>query len=192
VIGIGVVITAATAKPGGRVLAQAPPQTASQSQAVVAPPPPNAGPDTTTATFADWLMRCQVTSAGQPGGRTCEVIQNIILEGKTAPLAQLAFGRLAANQPLYFTVVLPTNVTFPSTVRITIDEKDDKPVVVPWTRCLPSGCFASLAMTDEVLKHWREQTGPGRLTFKSGAGQDTIIPISFRGLARALDALGKD
>lgn len=191
-IGIGVVVATVIADRPVRVLAQAPPQTAAQPQTTVATPPPNAGPDTTTATFADWLLRCQVTSAGQPGGRTCEVVQNIILEGKTAPLAQLAFGRLAANQPLYFTVVLPTNVTFPSTVRIAVDEKDTKPVEVPWTRCLPSGCFASLAMTDDVLKRWREQNGPGRMTFKSGAGQDTMIPISFRGLARALDALGKD
>jgi invasion protein IalB len=189
---MAIVIAALTAGHLRAVQAQAPPQTATQSQATVATPPPNAGPDTTTATFADWLLRCQVTSAGQPGGRTCEVIQNIILEGKTAPLAQLAFGRLGTNQPLYFTVVLPTNVTFPSTVRIAIDDKDDKPVVVPWTRCLPSGCFASLAMTDDVLKHWRDQNGAGRMIFKSGAGQDTVIPISFRGLARALDALGKD
>jgi len=192
VIGVSVVIAALPAGQSAPVLAQAPPQTATQSQATVAAPPPNAGPDTTTATFADWLMRCQVTPAGQPGGRTCEVVQNIILQGQTAPLAQLAFGRLGANQPLYFTVVLPTNVTFPSSVQITIDDKDDKPVVVPWTRCLPSGCFASLAMTDDVLKRWRDQNGAGRMMFKSGAGQDTLIPISFRGLSRALDALGKN
>ncbi len=37
-----------------------------------------------------------------------------------------------------------------------LDEKDEQPVSVPWTRCLPSGCFASLAMTDPVLKRWRE------------------------------------
>jgi hypothetical protein len=43
-----------------------------------------------------------------------------------------------------------------------------------------------------VLKRWRDQNGAGRMIFKSGAGQDTLIPISFRGLARALDALGKN
>jgi invasion protein IalB len=114
------------------------------------------------------------------------------VQGQSAPIAQVAFGRLAPNEPLYFTAVLPTNITFPSIVRIAIDEKDDKPVDVAWTRCLPTGCFASLAMTDALLARWRAQDGAGRLTFKNGSGQDTVLPISFRGLARALDALGKD
>jgi hypothetical protein len=47
-------------------------------------------------------------------------------------------------------------------------------------------------MTDAILSRWRAQDGAGRLQFKTGAGQDTILPMSFRGLARALDALGKD
>ena len=47
-------------------------------------------------------------------------------------------------------------------------------------------------MTDALLARWRAQDGAGRLTFKNGSGQDTVLPISFRGLARALDALGKD
>lgn len=154
-------------------------------------PQKDAGPDTTTATFGDWMLRCQATQ-GKPGQRTCEVDQRIIVQGQTAPIAQLVFGRLAPNQPLYLTALLPTNVTFPSVVRIWIDEKDDKPVDVPWTRCLQSGCFATLAMTDPVLTRWRGQEGAGRLRFTNGAGQEIVLPISFRGLARALDALGKD
>jgi len=151
-------------------------------------PAQQTGPDTTTATYGDWLLRCRAIS----GGKSCEVIQNILVEGKTAPIAQLAFGRLAPNQPLYFTAVLPTNVTFPSVVSIAIDEKDAQPTPVPWTRCLQTGCFASLQTTDAILKHWGGQTGAGRLTFKNGAGQDTTVPFSFKGLGRALDALGKD
>jgi invasion protein IalB len=76
-------------------------------------------------------------------------------------------------------------------VRIAIDEKDAQPVEIAWTRCLPAGCFASLALKDDLLKRWHAQNESGRLTFKNGAGQDMTLPFSFRGLARALDALGK-
>jgi invasion protein IalB len=147
--------------------------------------------DLTTATFGDWQLRCQKAGAGQPTQRSCEVIQSLIIQGQTAPFAQLGFARLAASEPLFFTAVVPTNVTFPSTVRIAIDEKDAQPVEIAWTRCLPAGCFASLALKDDLLKRWHSQNESGRLTFKNGAGQDMTLPFSFRGLARALDALGK-
>jgi invasion protein IalB len=159
----------------------------------VAAPQQNPGPDTTTATYGDWILRCQaVAAAGKPAQRTCEVLQSIVIQGQTAPIAQLAFGRMVPGETLYLTAVLPANITLPSVVRLSIDEKDDHAADLPWTRCLQTGCFATLPMTDAILSRWRAQDGAGRLMFKSGAGQDTILPISFRGLARALDALGKD
>ena len=151
----------------------------------------DAGPETTTATYGDWILKCQAAS-GKPGQRTCEVVQSIVIQGQTGPIAQLAFGRMATGETLYLTAVLPTNITLPSVVRLSIDEKDDHPVDLPWTRCLQTGCYATLQMTDAILSRWRALDGAGRLQFKTGAGQDTILPMSFRGLARALDALGKD
>ena len=164
--------------------------TAKQSPTVV-PPKKDAGPEMTTATFGDWMVRCQPIS-NQPGRRLCEIAQNIVVQGQTAPIAQLAFSRTAPNEPLYLTALLPTNVAFPSAVRISIDERDDKPVDVVWRRCLSAGCFANLAMTDVILARWRTQDGPGRMVFKDGTGQDLLLPISFRGLARALDWLNKE
>ncbi len=163
----------------------------SQTQAAAAAPAAAQGADQTTATYGDWLLRCAQNDPNKPG-RTCEVVQTVMIQGQTAPFAQLAFGRLAPTEPLYFTAVLPTNITFPSMLRVAIDEKDPKPVDVAWTRCLPGGCFASLAMSDEVLTRWRAQAEGGRISFKNGAGQDTTVAISFRGLARALDALAKE
>ncbi|HXT68164.1 MAG TPA: invasion associated locus B family protein [Vicinamibacterales bacterium] len=155
-----------------------------------AAPQKDTGPDTTTATYGDWILKCQAV-AGKPGQRTCELVQSIVIQGQTAPIAQLAFGRIG-GETLYLTAVLPSNITLPSVVRVSIDEKDDKAADLPWTRCLQTGCYATLAMTDAILSRWRAQDGAGRLVFKSGSGQDTILPMSFRGLARALDALGKD
>jgi hypothetical protein len=42
------------------------------------------------------------------------------------------------------------------------------------------------------MTRWRGQTDPGQLTFKDAAGRDQSLPLSFRGLAQALDALAKE
>lgn len=169
-------------------------QAGSQAQAAATNPPPGTAelPDNTTATYGDWTLRCGMSANAQAPRRTCEVVQSIVLQGQNAPLSQLAVGRLMPKDPLYFTAVLPTNVTFPSTVRIALDEKDREPVELVWTRCLPNGCFASLAVGEPMLKRWRDHDSGGHLTFKNGPGQDTIVPISFRGLGRALDALARE
>jgi invasion protein IalB len=175
-----------------------------QQRSQVAPVKPAATPDkaapeptgaeVTTASFGDWQLSCRLTPAavGQPSRRMCEVLQNVIVQGQTAPFAQLGFGKITPAEPLFFTAVVPPNVTFPSSVKLAIDENDKQPVEIAWTRCLPGGCFASIAMNDEVMKRWRAQNEGGRLMFKNGAGQDLAVPISFKGLARALDALGKE
>lgn len=174
-----------------------------QQQAQAAPAKPAATPakpaartmeaDVTTASFGDWQMTCRMTDAGngQPARRICEVLQSVILKGQTAPFAQLGFGRLEPGAPLTFSAVVPVNVSFPGSVRIAVDENDKQPLEVAWTRCLPSGCFASVTAGDDVLKRWRAQDGSGWLMFKSGASQDLRVPISYKGLGRALDALAK-
>ena len=83
----------------------------------------------------------------------------------------------------------PPNITFPSMLRVAIDEKDPKPVDVAWTRCLPGGCFASLAMSDEVLTRWAQAEG-GRISSRTEPARIDgrhFLP----GLARALDALAE-
>lgn len=162
-----------------------------QAQTTVKPPAPDPGADMTTATFGDWLLRCRQNEGGKPG-RTCEVVQTVLIQGQTAPFAQLAFGRLAPAEPIYFTAVVPTNVTFPSVLKVAMDEKDPAPVDLAWTRCLPGGCFASLAVPPDVLTRWRTKDEGGRILFKNGAGQDMAVAISFRGLGRALDAFAKE
>lgn len=154
------------------------------------------GADMTTATFGDWQLRCRNTvpaAAGQPAiPRSCEVVQSVIIQGQGSPFAQLAFGKAAPNEPLLVTMVLPTNIALPSTVRLMMDDKDNQPVDLAWTRCMPGGCFASAPARDEHLRRWRGSEEAGRFSFKNSGGQDVTLPFSFRGLARALDALAKE
>ena len=144
-----------------------------------------------SATFGDWTLRCQ-TVAGPQARRSCEVVQNVMIQNQSAPFALIAFGKPSPEEGLHVTVVVPVNVAFPSSVRVASDEKDPQPVELSWTRCLPAGCFATAVPKEEALKKWRTASGPARVTFKSASGQDVAMQISFRGLAQALDALAKE
>lgn len=165
-----------------------------KSSAAPAKQAAESAPDVTTASYGDWQMTCRITNvgAGQPSRRICEVLQSVILQGQTAPFAQLGFGRMEPGSPLIFTAVVPASVSFPSDVRVAVDENDKQPLIAAWTRCLQNGCFASVAVSVDSLNRWRAREGGGRLMFKNGASQDLTMPISFKGLGRALDALAKE
>jgi invasion protein IalB len=171
--------------------AQTQTQTQTPVKTAISLPMPNPGADMTTATFGDWMLRCRPNDLPATG-KSCEVVQSVVVQGQTSPFAQLAFGRIAPGDPLMFTAVVPPNVTFPSLLKVAMDEKDTQPVEVSWARCLPGGCFANFAVPSDVLTRWRTKDEGGRIVFKNGAGQDMAVAISFRGLGRALDALARE
>jgi invasion protein IalB len=88
--------------------------------------------------------------------------------------------------------VTPANVSFPSTPRIAVEEKDSQPLDLVWRRCLPGGCFADATLKEENIRRLRSRAEPGRIEFKDGAGRDLAIPLVFRGLPQALDALARE
>lgn len=149
-------------------------------------------PSNTTASFGDWTLRCQRLAEGTKASRVCEVAQVLQAQGQAAPLAQIAMGRLSANDPLRVTAVMPLSVSFPSSVQIAMGDKEPKAVELPWRRCLPSGCFADVAPSDDILRQWRKASEPGRILFKDAAGRELVLPLSGRGLDQALQALAKE
>lgn len=167
------------------------------AQSQSAPPSPvGAQPAATTATYGDWVLRCETASAaaGTPPGappQVCEVAQTLQVEGKQVPAGQIAFGRPDHGPALHLIVALPVNVSFPSTVRVTVSDQDPKPTALDWKRCIPGACFADVAVGDDLLGRWRGASGPARLRYADAATREVVLPLSFRGLAQALDALGK-
>ena len=179
----------------GSAMAQgaAKPGTAAPVPATSAPAiaPVPAEPGTTTASFGDWVLRCQRVGEGDAGPRVCEVAQAMQAQGPKAPIAQIAIGRSAPGEPLRVTLVVVPDLSFPSSAQVVGDSTG--PVLeLPWRRCLPGGCFADAVAKDDLLKRWRGATEPGRIVVKSASGRDVAIPLSFRGLAPALDALAKE
>ena len=170
------------------------PGTAASAQPAAVP----AEPGMTTATFGDWVLRCQRAGEGEKTERLCEVAQamQVQVQGQAAPIAQVAIGRVG-REPLRVTAVLPVAVSFPSTVQIQTGvepaiAKGPPPLDLAWRRCLQSGCFADAAPTEDVIKRWRNTSEPGRILFKDAAGREATISLSLRGLPQALDALAKE
>ena len=145
-----------------------------------------------SATYGNWIVRCQSATVEQQKSRSCEMVQTFVANGQSAPFAQVAIGRLSPNDKLFITLVVPVNVSLTSAPRISVDEKDAFAIDAPWTRCLPSGCFASVALSDEQIKRWRALNQTGRVVIKNAAGQDVVLPLSFLGFAQAIDGYNKE
>lgn len=151
-----------------------------------APPAVPAEPQRTTATFGDWTLRC-VRPEGSPAA--CEITQTIY--DKSQPVAQTAIGRPSKAEALRLTILVPSNILLSAGPKFQPGE-GEPPVEMTWRRCLPAGCLADAALTDDQLKKLRARTDNGRILFQDGAGHDAIIPFAPKGLAQALDALAKE
>ncbi len=162
----------------GAVFAQAAPSGQSVS----------AEPEATTATYGTWTLRC----AQRAQGRVCDVEQAVVPQGRQNPIAQIGFNRLSPKDEFHLTVVLPTNITFQISPRVTSSDKDPG-VQLTWRRCVPGGCIADATLTSETLRAWRAiAADTGKLLFTNANMQNIAIEFSFRGFAQAIDAFVKE
>jgi invasion protein IalB len=152
----------------------------------------DAEPNSTSANFGDWSLRCQRVGNGAEAPRVCEVAQQIRAQDQQNAMAELAIGRLKRADPLRLTVVLPVNVTFSNPPSFSADGKVIEPLDLGWRKCLPGGCIADALLNDDVLHRWKTQTSAERIAWTDAAGGALAIGLSFRGLAQALDALNKE
>jgi len=178
---------------GSQAVAQSPKSAAPAAPAKPEPPRPvDAQPNSTSASFGDWVLRCQRHDNGAETQRVCEVAQQIRTQNQQNPVAEMAIGRLKKNDPLRLTVILPVNVAFSNQPSFSADGKIPEPLDFGWRKCLPGGCIADALLKDDVLRRWKTQTSTGRITWTDAAGRDLAIGLSFRGLTQALDALSKE
>lgn len=171
----------------GSALAQAQRPAAPAAQA--APSGGVSQPDNTTASYGDWVHRCQQGV----GTRICEIVQTLQVQGQQGPVALIALGRPVKAEPLKIVVQVAPNIAFgPNAgVRLALGEKDEG-VLAPYQRCIPGGCFAEIAMSEDLLKRWRAQSEGGQLRFIDAANRPVALPFSFRGFPAAADALSRE
>jgi invasion protein IalB len=150
--------------------------------------PVSAEPQSTSATFGDWSLNC-VHKAGPGDQQVCEVIQSIVVKGQTGPIAQLAIGRTTPGDPLRLTLLLPPNVTLDKRPLVLTADGKTTLVELNWRRCVQGGCMSDAVLTDPDLSRLRGQETAGQIIFKDAADRELKIPMSWRGLPQALDAM---
>lgn len=156
------------------------------------PPPVSSEPQSTTASYGAWILRCTHHKNGNIDLQICEIDQAMVPQGRQNPIAQIAIAELTPKAEWHITAVVPTNITFDNAPKIAAQDKDPATELV-WKRCLPGGCFAEGTLKEETLHRWRGVTGDtGRLYFTDAFGHHYAIQFSYRGFSQALDALAKE
>jgi invasion protein IalB len=164
-------------------------QTSTPAPVGSAAKPVSSEPQSTTATFGDWVLRCVREAPPDVLQRVCEVAQTLEVKGQGV-VAQIALRRLSPKEPMRMTIALPPNVSLSSKVRVSVTDKDENPVELEWKRCLPGGCVAEGEVRDDLVRSWRA-TGAGQIRYPLASAQLLSLTFSFRGLAVALDNLAK-
>lgn len=153
-----------------------------------APAPATQEPERTTASYGDWVVRCE-THAGPPVQKTCDMEQVAMMQGQANPISLVAIPLPIKGQPTRLVVQLPVNVSLSTPVRVSVDNKDH--LTVAFRRCVPQGCFADTEIKEEEIKRLRAETQPGKLLYKDATERAMTIPVSFKGFGQAFDALLK-
>jgi invasion protein IalB len=145
-------------------------------------------PQQTTATYEDWIVRCE-TQVGPPPKRSREMVQSTQMQGQGV-ISQVAVAHPVKGQPVKIIVQLPNGVWLPTGVKL-IAGAADSGLVATFKRCL-AGCFADFEIKDDTIKKFRSMTEPGQIQFKDGTTKDISLPLSFKGFGAAFDALSKE
>lgn len=174
---------------GSAFAQQAPAQRPAQQRPAQAQASPTPGavsqPDNTTASYGDWILRCQQSVAA----RVCEIVQTLEQQGQRGPIALVAIGRPVKSEPIKLVIQVPPNLSLGDkvSVRVTVGDKDEALAV--FQRCLPGGCFAEASLSDDALKRWRGFGEAGQMRYLDAAKREVALPLSFRGFPAAAEAL---
>ena len=155
--------------------------------------PVSTEPQQTSASFGDWVVRCE--RPVPTGKRVCEAAQSLIIKGQQGPIAQIAFGHPPSDKgvdpTLSMTVLLPVSIAFDKPPKLAGSD-DANAATLTFRRCLPGGCIADGKPAPDFMKDLRGTQKPGHLTFTDAAERSITLPVSYRGLAQALDDLAKE
>ncbi len=147
-------------------------------------------PQQTTATYEDWIVRCE-TQPGPPPVRVCEMVQYTQMQGQAGVVSQIAIGRPVKGQPIKVVFQVPVGVWLPAGVKL-VTGSQDPGLAAAFKRCLTNGCFADIEVREDTIRKLRAMSEPGKLQFKDGNTKDVALPVSFKGFGAAFDALAKE
>ncbi|WP_245454293.1 invasion associated locus B family protein [Aquabacter cavernae] len=147
------------------------------------------GPTRTSATYDDWVVRCE-RGEGTGGAKVCEVAQTLQIGNAQQGLtAQVVFGKLKSDAPLRLVLQLPVGVWLPAGAQLTVGD-NGKPIPVAFKFCIRA-CIADVDLTPQQASAISSATGAGSLVFQDRNQSTITLPISLKGLSAALSARDK-
>ena len=181
-------VTRPAQRPPAPPLAQTPAPLPAQNPAQLSGQ--GAGPQSTTATYEDWVLQCESRTAPVPA-KTCAMVQVAQVQGNNQPFSRVTLARPEKGQAVKLVVQVPVNVSFSGNLRILFGGADQG-LTAQFAGCVPAGCFGEFALTEETIRKLRAASGAGKLAFLDASGHDINVPLSFKGFAGAFDALAKE
>lgn len=157
----------------------------------------------TSTAFGNWSLRCRKEepqakeakdakdAAGEKPARACEISETLEASDRSGPVAKLSVGRPGGKGALFAVLIVPNNISLPSSAHIRSDDKDIWGLQLDWVRCIPGGCFAQAQLSDATVDYWHGIDAQGEIRFPDSTGAQVALPLSFHGFGQALDALNK-
>lgn len=147
------------------------------------------GPSRTSATYDDWVVRCE-RAEGTGGAKVCEAAQTLQIGNPQQNLvAQVVFGKLKSDAPLRLVLQLPVGVWLPGGAQLTVGD-NGKPITAGFKFCIRA-CIADVDLTPQQAAALSTATGAGSLVFQDRNQSQITLPISLKGLPAALAARDK-
>ena len=149
-----------------------------------------APPQQTTATYEDWIVRCE-TQPGPPPQKFCEMVQftqvkggrRRDLAGRHRPSGQGPAGQ--ARDPVADRRVAAD--------RHQAHDRREGSGPAHHLQALPAAaCFTDAEIKADMIRKFRTATEAGKIQFKDGNQKDASLPVSFKGFGTAFDALRKN
>lgn len=150
----------------------------------------NTAPASTTATYGAWTQRCStVVDAAGGSEKLCEMVQTMRLRETGKTVLEVAFGRLASDDPIAIVFKVPANVWLRSPVTLTlgVDVTSKADLEASYFRCDAQFCFADGELEAE-LKDKVLAAETMIITFEDGARNKVGLPTSLDGFADAFAA----
>lgn len=147
------------------------------------------GPSRTTATYDDWVVRCERTELAG-GAKVCEAAQTLQIGTQQQGLvAQVVFGKIKSDAPLRLVLQLPVGVWLPAGAQLTVGD-NAKPISAGFKFCIRA-CIADVDLTAPEAASLSTATGSAAISFLDRNQQQVTIPVSLKGLSAALVARDK-
>lgn len=163
------------------------------AQAATAQTPGNTA-STTSATYGNWLLRCESRKVETRTVKACEVSTNVTVKGEngaSGTAAIVAFGRHPDKEGWQVALQLPIIVWLPTGAKLGIG--DEAPLVdATFVACRPTLCSAGATVGDTVIARMRSATTDLTVNYRAQTQQAVKVTLPINGLSEALTALGKE